>query len=156
MIPKVSGGLWIKFSKKNMKIWSENEKWMVFTKATGLLIKMYFSKFSTLGFKLQLFLRYRRFFLQKFSQVDIFCNNLIFWIFSSKKFFLPKHALTAKYLKAENLPVIVFEKFKISDFLQNQNIIFDGSNLLTVKKPLLVEELEDLLMIYKNFIETLI
>ena len=41
--------------------------------------------------------------------------------------------MTAKYLKAENLPVIIFEKFKISDFLQNQNIIFDGSNLLTVK-----------------------
>jgi len=64
--------------------------------------------------------------------------------------------LTAKYLKAENLPVIIFEKFKISDFLKNQNIIFDGSNLLTVKKPLLVGEMEDFLMIYKKFFETLI
>jgi len=61
--------------------------------------------------------------------------------------------LTAKYLKAENLPVIIFEKFKISDFLKNQNIIFDGSNLLTVKKPLLVGEFEDL-MIYKEFYES--
>ena len=117
-------------------------------------MKMYFSKFSTLGFKLQLFLRYRRFFLQKFSQVDIFCNNLIFWIFSSKKFFLRKYALTAKYLKAENLPVIIFEKFKISDFLQNQNIIFDGSNLLTVKEAIagwrVARPSHDLQKFYRN------
>merc|ERR1712227_594489 len=79
-----------------------------FTKATGLLIKMYFSKFSTLGFKLQLFLRFGRFFLQQFDILNIFF----------KKFFLRKYALTAKFLIAENLPVIVFEKFKISDFFK--------------------------------------
>jgi len=67
-----------------------------------------------------------------------------------KKYFSSKICVDRKYLKAENLPVIIFEKFKISDFLKNQNIIFDGSNLLTVKKPLLVGEFEDL-MIYKKF-----
>ena len=62
--------------------------------------------------------------------------------------------MTAKHLKTDNLPVIIFEKFKISDFLQNQNIIFDGSNLLTVKKAIagwrVARPSHDLQKFYRN------
>jgi len=120
---------------------------MVFTKATGLLMKMYFSKFFRLWvLSCSYFCGSAVFFCKNFPK-SIFLPQFDILNIFFKKFFLRKYALTAKYLKAENLPVIIFEKFKISDLLKNQNIIFDDSNLLTVKKPLLVGELEDLLMI---------